>query len=129
MQKQHYMNLLPIISSYINIISPYIYCILQTTNVSWWYLLNHTYLQEGLLIIKFHLIYTNHTFWNKPQKRKIVSASIYTAPSQKNKYFIWYLTNLLEFYWTRHEKVIIFDDFNKDTKDKVMKDFLQEHTF
>ena len=49
-------------------------------------------------------------------RKKIVSASIYNAPSQKNKYFIWYLTNLVEFYSTRHEKVIIFGDFNKGTE-------------
>ena len=62
-------------------------------------------------------------------RKKIVSASIYNAPSQKNKHFIWYLTNLVEFYSTWHEKVIIFGDFNKDTENKIMKDFLQEHTF
>ena len=65
----------------------------------------------------------------KPEKRKIVSASIYNSPSQKSKHFIWYLTNLVEFYSTRHEKVIIFGDFNKGTENKIMKDFLQEHTF
>ena len=35
---------------------------------------------------------------------------------EKQKYFIWYLTNLAEFYSTRHEKVIIFGDFNKGTE-------------
>ena len=50
------------------------------------------------------------------RKKKIVSASIYNAPSQKNKYFIWNFTNLVEFYSTRHEKVIIFGDFNKGTE-------------
>ena len=39
------------------------------------------------------------------------------------------MTNLIEFYSTRHEKVIIFGDFNKDTENKVMKNLLQEHTF
>ena len=39
-------------------------------------------------------------------------ASIYNAPPQKNKYFLWYVTNLLEFYWTRYKKVIILGDFN-----------------
>ena len=63
------------------------------------------------------------------RKEKLLVASIYNAPSQKNKYFIWYLTNLLEFYSTRHEKVIILGDFNKNTENKVMKDFLREDTF
>ena len=63
------------------------------------------------------------------RKKKIVSASIYNAPSQKNKYFIWNFTNLVEFYSIRHEKVIIFGDINKGTENKIMKDFLQEHTF
>ena len=63
------------------------------------------------------------------RKDKLLVASIYIAPSQKNKYFISYLTNLLEFYSTRHEKVIILGNFNKETENNVMKDFLQEHTF
>ena len=44
--------------------------------------------------------------------------------SQKNKYFIWYLTNLLEFYSTRYEEVIILGDFYTEAENKVMKDFL-----
>ena len=39
------------------------------------------------------------------------------------------MTNLLEFYSTRYEKVIILGDFNIEAENKVMKDFLQEHTF
>ena len=39
------------------------------------------------------------------------------------------LTNLLEFYSTRYEKVIVLGDFNVEAENKVMKDFLQEHTF
>ena len=36
----------------------------------------------------------------------------------------------VELYSTRHEKVIVFGDFNKGTGNKIMKDFLQEeHTF
>ena len=31
------------------------------------------------------------------RKEKWLIASIYNAPSQENKYFLWYLTNLLEF--------------------------------
>ena len=45
------------------------------------------------------------------RKEKLLVASIYNAPSQKNKYFLWYLTNLLKFSSTRHEKVIILGDF------------------
>ena len=63
------------------------------------------------------------------RKDKLLVASIYIAPSQKNKYLISYLTNLLEFYSTRHKKVIILGNFNKETENNVMKDFLQEHTF
>ena len=39
------------------------------------------------------------------------------------------LTNLLEFYSTRYEKIIVLGDFNIEAENKVMKDFLQEHTF
>ena len=39
------------------------------------------------------------------------------------------MTNLVEFYSNWHEKVIIFGDFNKGTENKIIKDFLQEHTF
>ena len=63
------------------------------------------------------------------RKEKWLVASIYKAPSQENKYFIWYLTNLLEFYSTPYEKVIALGDFNIEAEDKVMKDSLQEHTF
>ena len=55
---------------------------------------------------------------------KWLVASIYNAPSQKNKYFIWYLTNLLELYCSRYEKVIILGDFNIKAENKVMQDFL-----
>ena len=55
---------------------------------------------------------------------KWLVASIYNAPSQKNKYFIWYLTNLLELYCSRYEKVIILGDFNVKAENKVMQDFL-----
>ena len=42
-----------------------------------------------------------------PRKEKFLVASTYNAPSQKDKYFPWYLRNLLEFYSTRYEIVII----------------------
>ena len=38
------------------------------------------------------------------------------------------MTNLLEFYSTRYEKVIMIGNFNILAENKVMKDFLQEHT-
>ena len=88
-------------------------------------MLNLTSLQEGLMVLKVHLIYLLKI---NLRKEKLLVASIYNAPSQKNKYFIWYFTNLLEFYSTRHEKVIL-GDFNKNTENKVMKDFLREDTF
>ena len=55
---------------------------------------------------------------------KWLVASIYNAPSQKNKYFICYLTNLLELYCSRYEKVIILGDFNMQVGNKVIQDFL-----
>ena len=41
-------------------------------------------------------------------------------PFQKSKYFLWYLTILLEFYWTRYENVIILGDFNIEAESNVM---------
>ena len=39
------------------------------------------------------------------------------------------MTNLLEFYSTRYEKVIVLADFNIEAENKGMKDFLEEDTF
>ena len=39
------------------------------------------------------------------------------------------MTNLLEFYSTQYEKVIVLGDFNIEAENKAMKCFLQEHTF
>ena len=58
------------------------------------------------------------------RKEKWLVASLYNAPSQKNKYFLWYLTNRLKFYRIWYKKVIILGDFNLEVKKKVMKDFL-----
>ena len=55
---------------------------------------------------------------------KWLVASIYKAPSQKNIYCLWYLINLLEFYSTWFEKVIILGDFNIEAENKLMIDFL-----
>ena len=63
------------------------------------------------------------------KKEKWLVASIYKAPSQENKYFVWYLTNLLEFCSTRYEKVIVLGDFSIEAENEVMKDSLEEHTF
>ena len=63
------------------------------------------------------------------RKEKHLVASIYKALSQENRYFLWYLTNLFEFYSTRYEKVIVLGDFNIEAENKAMKNFLQEHTF
>ena len=46
------------------------------------------------------------------REEKWLVASIHNVPSQRNKYFLWYLTYLLQFYSTRYEKVIILGDFN-----------------
>ena len=62
-------------------------------------------------------------------KEKWLVASIYNVLSQKSKYFLWYLTNLLEFYQIRYEKVTIHGDFNIQPENRVMQDFLQQHTF
>ena len=51
-------------------------------------------------------------------KENWLVASIYQAPSQKNKYFLWYSTNLLEFYSSRYEKAIILGDFNIELENK-----------
>ena len=56
-------------------------------------------------------------------KEKWLIVLIYYAPSQKNKYFFWYLTTLLEFYFIRYEKVIIFDHFNIETESKNHEGF------
>ena len=56
------------------------------------------------------------------RKKKWLVASIYKAPSQRNKYFLWYLINLVEFYSTRYEKVI--GDFNIEAENKLMHDLL-----
>ena len=58
------------------------------------------------------------------RKEKLLVASIYNAPSQKNKCFLWYLTNLLEFYSTRYEDIIILDDININAENNVINDFL-----
>ena len=129
------MNLFPIISAYISIINPYKPHIID--NKSGLMVIVKSHIPSGRLnnykipsnIQIIPLIIQIIQTIIKPQKRKIVSTSIYNSPSQKSKYFIWYLTNLVEFYSTRHEKVIIFGDFNKGTENKIMKDFLQEHTF
>ena len=63
------------------------------------------------------------------RREKWLVASIYQVPFQENKYFLSYLTNVLEFYSTRYEKVIALGDFNIEAQNKAMKDFLQDHTF
>ena len=63
------------------------------------------------------------------RKEKWLVASIYKAPSQENKYFLWYLTNLSDFYSIRYEKVITYGDFNIKEGNKATKGFLQEHMF
>ena len=45
------------------------------------------------------------------QNEKWSVVSIYNAPSQKNKYLLWYFMNLSEFYSTRYKKCITLGDF------------------
>ena len=54
---------------------------------------------------------------------KWLVASIYKVPSQKNMYCLWYLINLLEFYSTWFEKVIILGDFNIEAEKKTNNRF------
>ena len=100
------MNLFPIIISCISIFSPYI--------------LNITENKGGLMVfVKSHIPLRRLKDFKVPsniqvmpfeinlRKEKFLVASSYNAPSQKDKYFPWYLRNLLEFYSTRYEIVII----------------------
>ena len=115
------MNLFPIISSYGSIISPY--------------RLNITENKGGLMVfVKSHIPSRRLNDFKIPSNIQIMPfkinlrnekwlvASIYKA--HQCKYVLWYLINLLEFYYTRYEKFIIFDDFNIEVENKVMKDFL-----
>ena len=91
-------------------------------------MLNHTYLKEGLMILKSHNIQII-PFEINLRIEELLVASIYNATSRKNKYFLWYLANLLELYSTRYENVISLGDCNIEAENKVIKDFLYEHTF
>ena len=104
------MNLFPIISSYISTISPYILHIIGNKGGLMVFVKSHIpskrvndfKIPSNIQIIPFQI---------NLRKVKLLVASIYNAPSQKNKYFLWYLTNLLKFSSNRHEKVIILGDF------------------
>ena len=127
-RKRNQMNLFSIISSYISVIISL--CMLDITDNKGDLMvfvrshipsrLNHFKIPSNMQIIPFEI---------NLRKEKQLVASIYNAPSQKNKYFLWYLTNLIKFYSTRYEKVIILGDFNIEPENKVKKDFLWEHTF
>ena len=117
------MNLFPITASYISIISPYILHIIGNNG--------------GLIVfVKTHILSRRLNDFKIPsniqiipfeidlRKEKWLVAAIYNAPSQKNKHFIWYLTNLLKSSSTRYEKVIILGNCNIEAENKVMKDFL-----
>ena len=62
-------------------------------------------------------------------RKKWSLASIYSTPSHKDKYFIWYLTHLLDFYSLGMKNLSFLVSFNTDSENKAMKDFLYEHTF
>ena len=59
----------------------------------------------------------------------MVSCINLNASIPRKQIFLLYLTNLLEFYSTWYERVIILGDFNIEATNKAMKDFLQEQTF
>ena len=90
------MNLFPNISSHISIISPYIVDITDNKGSLMVFAkphipsrrLNNFKIPCNIQIIPFEI---------NLRKEKWLFASIYNAPSQENKYFLWYLTNLLEF--------------------------------
>ena len=118
------MNFFPIISLYIGIIiSPYILDITENKGALIVFVKSHIpsrrfndfKIPSNIQIIPFEI---------NLRKEKWLVASIYNAPSQKNKYFPWYLTNLLEFHSTYYENFIIFDDFNIEVKSNAMNDFL-----
>ena len=115
------MNLFPIISSYIPIISPYI--------------LDITERKAGLMVfVKSHIPSRNLNDFKIPsniqiilfevslRKEKWLVASIFNASCQKK--FPWYLTYLQEFYSTRYENVIILCDFNIGAENNLMNDFI-----
>ena len=118
------MNLLPIIGSYFSIVSPYILHITDNKGGLMEFVKSHIRsrkfndfkIPSNIQIIPFELM--------NLRKEKWLVASIYNAPSQKNKYFLWYLANLLEFFSTWCEKVIILGDLNIKAENKVMKDFI-----
>ena len=91
------MNLFPIISSHISIISPYILDITDSKGDLMVFVkshvpsrrLNDLKIPSNIQIIPFEINF---------RKEKSLVASIYNTPSLKNKYFLWYFTNLLEFY-------------------------------
>ena len=114
------MNLFPIISSYVSIVSPYILHITEDKGGLMAFVksyipsrrLNNFKIPSNIQIKSFEI---------NLRKEKWLVALIYNASPPKNKSFVWYL---LEFYSTRYEKVIILGDFNIDTGNRVMKDFL-----
>ena len=85
------MNLFPIISLYISIIRPYILDIKDSEGGLMVFVksyipsrrLNDFKIPSNIQIIPFAI----------NLRKKWLVASIYNAPSQKNKYFLWYLTN------------------------------------
>ena len=75
------------------------------------------------MIIKFHITYKLYLLKLTSEKKNCQCINLQRSNPEKQIFY------LLEFCSSRHEKIIIFGDFNKGTENKVMKDFLQEHTF
>ena len=127
-QKRQQMNFFLMISSYISIISPYTLHLIDNKGGLMVFVKSHIpsirlNIFKILSNIEIILFETNFS------KEKWLVASIYIDPSQKNKYLLCNLKNLLEFYSTWYEDIIILGDFNIEAKNKVMKYFLQEYTF
>ena len=102
-QKRNQMNLFPIVSSYISIISPYRLDIADKKGGLMVFVKSHILsrlndfkIPSNIQIIPFEI---------NLRKKKCLVASIYNTPSQKKIYFLWYLTNLLKSYSTRYEKL------------------------
>ena len=102
------MNLSPIISLYISIISPYILHLIDNKG-------------SLMVFVKSHLPSrrpnTNYTFWNKPQKRKMVSCiNLHHSIPEKQIFSLVFTRILLNL-----KKFIILGGFNINAFYNIMK--------
>ena len=63
------------------------------------------------------------------RKEKWLVVSIYKPPSQNNKYFLEELTKMIDYYSNIYEKQVIMGDFNIESNNKVLTDFMDEHLY